>query len=210
MTRRTRIKICGITRLDDAFHASSLGADSIGLVFHRPSARFIDISAALAIRRSLPPFVTVTALFLDESEDWIKQVLEQVKPDCLQFHGSESVSECEIWDRPYIKSIPMGSVDDPEAYSELYTGAQGMLLDSNAAGRRGGSGDTFDWSKIPSTLACPIILAGGLDPSNVAQAIEQIHPWGVDVSSGVESAKGIKDARLVTQFFDQVFTGDSK
>ena len=209
MEYRTRIKICGITRLDHALHVAQLGVDSIGLVFYPKSPRFIDVESAITIRQALPPFVTVTALFLNEKHSWIQEVVERVKPDCLQFHGAESIETCEQWQRPYLKSIPMGSVSDASAYAAEYPSAQGFLLDSNVAGRRGGSGDTFDWSKIPSSFGSPLLLAGGLNPGNVAEAITQVKPWGVDVSSGVESSKGIKDTELINQFFREVKRGDA-
>ena len=208
MNYRTRVKICGITRVQDARFAANRGADSIGLVFHQPSARAIEIEQALEIRKVLPPFVTVTALFLDESEDWISKVVHQLRPDCLQFHGNESPEFCESWLTPYIKSIPMGSIDDPDAYAQTYTLAQGFLLDSNVAGRLGGSGDTFDWSKIPASFEYPLVLAGGLDASNVAAAIARVQPWGVDVSTGVEVSRGVKSTDLIDQFFDEVVRGD--
>jgi phosphoribosylanthranilate isomerase len=204
MPIRTRIKICGITRLSDALRVAEFGGDAIGLVFHQQSPRAIALENALKIRQSIPPFVTVTALFMNESEDWITQVLDTVKPDCLQFHGDETAEFCRQWSRPFVKAIPMGSVDDASHYAEQYPEAQGFLLDSNVAGRQGGSGDTFDWSKIPSTFDFPLILAGGLSPSNVAAAIAQIKPWGVDVSSGVEQSKGIKDHDLIAHLFDEV------
>ena len=208
MKLRTRIKICGITRVQDAMHAARSGADSIGLVFHPPSPRLLDLDRALEIRRLLPPFVTVTALFLDESENWIAEVVHRLRPDCLQFHGNEEAEFCEAWRVPYIKSIPMGSIDDPSAYAAQHRNAQGFLLDSNAAGRQGGSGDTFDWSKIPSDFERPLILAGGIKPSNVADAIVRVKPWGVDVSTGVETSKGVKDSDLIDQFFHEVERGD--
>jgi len=208
MNYRTRVKICGITRVEDARFAANRGADSIGLVFHQPSARAIEIEQALEIRRVLPPFVTVTALFLDESEDWIAKVVHQLRPDCLQFHGNESPRFCESWLTPYIKAIPMGSIDDPDAYAQTYTLAQGFLLDSNVAGRLGGSGDTFDWSKIPASFEYPLLLAGGMNASNVAAAIARVQPWGVDVSTGVEVSRGVKSTDLIDQFFDEVERGD--
>ena len=206
---RTRTKICGITRLEDARHAARCGVDSIGLVFHPPSPRLIDIEQAFAIRSALPPFLTVTALFLNESEDWVAEVLHRVKPDCLQFHGTETTEFCEAWGLPYIKSIPMGSIDDPIAYANNHPKAQGFLLDSNAAGRQGGSGDTFDWSKIPLEFDFPLILAGGMSPSNVAEAIARVAPFAVDVSSGVETSYGIKDPELMDQFVMAVRQGDA-
>lgn len=205
---RTRIKICGINNLDDAMQVARSGADALGLVMHKPSPRSVDIEVAAEIRRQMPAFITVTALFLDESADWIQQVIDRVRPDCLQFHGTESPEFCQSWNRPYIKAIPMGSVDDIEAYATSYPGCQGFLLDSHVAGRQGGSGDTFDWSLIPSTFQYPLILAGGLSPSNVAEAVTQVQPWAVDVSSGVESEKGVKDRALIRQFCEEVLRVD--
>jgi phosphoribosylanthranilate isomerase len=150
----------------------------------------------------------VTALFLDESQDWIAEVVNQLRPDCLQFHGNESPEICEAWLLPYMKVIPMGSIEDPVAYAQSYKSAQGFLFDSNLAGLQGGSGDTFDWSKIPASFRYPLVLAGGLNPSNVAAAIARVKPWGVDVSSGVEVSKGVKSADLMDQFFQEVKRGD--
>ncbi len=208
MNQRTRVKICGITRERDARCAAAMGADSIGLVFHQPSQRVVTLEQAEAIRRILPPFVTLTALFLDETEDWIAQVVHRLRPDCLQFHGSESPEFCEAWSIPYLKSIPMGSTADAVLYAKAYDSAQGFLFDSNAAGRLGGSGDTFDWSQIPTSFEYPMLLAGGINASNVAGAIARIRPWGVDVSTGVETSKGIKNADLIKHFFHEVKRGD--
>ena len=205
---RTRIKICGITNIEDARQVAECGADSIGLVFHRKSPRFVEPALAAQIRHSLPAFVTVTALFMDETGEWVDEVMQQVRPDCLQFHGSEDADFCEQWNAPYIKAIPMGSVQDADEYAGAYRHAQGFLMDSNAAGRQGGSGDTFDWSKIPSTFQYPLILAGGLNPQNVANAISQVHPWAVDVSSGVERSRGIKDKHLIHHFCKEVIRVD--
>ncbi len=190
-------------------HCASLGADSIGLVFHPPSPRFIGIAEAIQIRRTLPPFVTVTALFLNEDQDWMEQVVKSVKPDCLQFHGDENVETCKHFGSPYIKAIPMGSEIDAQNYARLFPSAQGFLLDSNVAGRMGGSGDTFNWSDIPSSFGSPLVLAGGLNPGNVAEAITQVKPWAVDVSSGVEASKGVKDKELINEFFNEVRRGDA-
>jgi phosphoribosylanthranilate isomerase len=206
---RTRIKICGVTQLSEALLIAEQGADSIGLVFHRKSPRFIGLDAALKIRDAMPPFVTITALFMDETEAWVSKVLSSINPDCLQFHGEEPESDCVRWNQPYIKTISMGSAVDVEAYAQQYFSAQGFLFDSNAAGRQGGSGDTFEWSKIPLSFDRPLILAGGLNPANVADAVSQVRPWGVDVSSGVEVSKGVKDLNLVNQFFLEVKRGDA-
>ena len=209
MVERTRIKICGITRMCDAQQVAELGGDAIGLVFHPQSPRAIEIDTAVKIRQAMPPFVTVTALFMNEKESWVEQVMETVRPDCIQFHGKETPEFCRQWSSPFIKAIPMGSVDDPVSYARQFSEAQGFLLDSNVAGRQGGSGDTFDWSKIPSTFDLPLVLAGGLNPSNVATAIAQVKPWGVDVSSGVEQSRGIKNPKLIAQLFKEVKRVDS-
>jgi phosphoribosylanthranilate isomerase len=206
---RTRIKICGVTQVSEALLIAEQGADSIGLVFHRKSPRFIGLDAARKIRDAMPPFVTITALFMDETEAWVSEVLSAINPDCLQFHGEEPESDCVRWNQPYIKTISMGSAVNVEAYAQHYFSAQGFLFDSNAAGRQGGSGDTFDWSKIPLSFDRPLILAGGLNPMNVAGAVSQVRPWGVDVSSGVEMSKGVKDLNLVNQFFLEVKRGDA-
>jgi len=205
---RTRIKICGLKTVQDALLVSECGADSIGLNFHRNSPRFIELDVAAKIRQQVPAFITMTALFMDESPDFVSQVIEQVKPDCLQFHGKETTEFCESWGLPYIKAIPMGSTSDANDFARAYPTAQGFLLDSNVTGRQGGSGDTFDWSKIPSTFQYPLILAGGLNPQNVAEAISQVHPWAVDVSSGVEQIKAVKDPDLIRQFCKEVFRAD--
>lgn len=210
MKHRTRVKICGITRVQDARYAAAMGADSIGLVLHQASPKRVTLEQAVEIRRILPPFVTVTAVLLNETGDWVKQVVQRLRPDCLQFHGQEEPDFCEAWTIPYIKAIPMGSTQNPDEYAANYASAQGFLLDSNAAGRLGGSGDTFDWSRIPTSFAAPLILAGGINPSNVAEAIARIKPWGVDVSSGVEVAKGVKDKDLIDQFFNEVRRGDEQ
>ena len=205
---RTRIKICGLKSRQEALLVANCGADSIGLVFHQPSPRFIDLHNAVEIRRALPAFITVTALFLNETSEWVEQVVHDVKPDCIQFHGTESPEFCAQWGLPFIKAIPMASVEYPVDYASSYLGAQGFLLDSNAAGLLGGSGDTFDWSLIPSNFRFPLILAGGLTPLNVADAVAQVRPWAVDVSSGVEKSRGVKDALLIQQFCKEVHRVD--
>lgn len=207
-TQRTRIKICGLQTYEEAKLAADYGADSIGLVFHAPSPRYIELENAIAIRRQLPAFVTVTALFLNETDAWVSQVVEQLRPDCLQFHGTEAPQLCQQWGLPYIKAIPMASVENPDRFASEYLLAQGFLMDSNAAGRLGGSGDTFDWSKIPSNFHYPLILAGGLTPLNVADAVAQVKPWAVDVSSGVEKSRGVKDLSLIKQFCKEVHRAD--
>jgi phosphoribosylanthranilate isomerase len=152
----------------------------------------------------MPAFVTVTVLFLNESAQQVEQVIERVKPDCLQFHGDESGEFCEQWGLPYIKAIPMASVVDIKAYVDGFDAAQGFLLDSNSAGRIGGTGGTFDWTRVPPNFHRPLILAGGLNPRNVADAVTQVSPWAVDVSSGVERSRGVKDKGLIQAFCEEV------
>ncbi len=206
---RTRVKICGLTRAQDVAAAARHGADAIGLVFHPPSPRAVSIERAIELARCLPPFVTVTALFLDDDDARIAEVVERVRPDCLQFHGRETPAGCSAWGMPYLKAIPMASVADPRAYAAEYTDARGFLLDSNAAGRLGGSGDTFDWTQIPASFDYPLILAGGINADNVVDAIARVRPWGVDVSSGVETARGIKSEAMIAEFMRAVTLADA-
>lgn len=204
---RTRIKICGITRIEDIDAAVDAGADAIGLVLVPSSPRFINIETAQALAAAIPPFVTRVGLFMDQSATEVDEVLEQVDLDLLQFHGQESPAFCEQWSLDYIKAIPMGGGVDPQGFAANYQNTRAFLLDSNALGGAGGMGETFDWQAIPE-LPRPVILAGGLNPENVRSAVTQTHPWAVDVSSGVESAKGIKDAAKIRSFIQQVYKGD--
>lgn len=201
---RTRVKICGITRPDDAVEAARLGVDSIGLVFHESSPRAVDLPTARAVRAAIPPFVTVAALFMDATADRVREVLAGVSVDLLQFHGSESPDYCAGFGRPYIKAVPMAAGSRPEQVLGAHEQAAGFLLDSHGAGEQGGSGVVFDWRAIPDLRGRPLILAGGLTPDNVADAVSQVRPWAVDVSSGVESAPGVKDARRMASFINEV------
>ena len=204
----TAIKICGITRVEDALIAVQAGAQAIGLVLYDRSPRNVTRSNARAIVRALPPFVTSVALLVDPDADYARAVIEEVRPQLLQFHGNESPAFCESFEVPYIKAIRVRAETDLLQCARLHAGAKGLLLDAYVDGNHGGTGETFDWSRIPSDLPLPLILAGGLNPVNVAQAIRQIRPWAVDVSSGVESAKGIKDANKVTAFIRGVRDAD--
>jgi phosphoribosylanthranilate isomerase len=206
---RTRIKFCGITRLDDARRAADLGVDALGFVFTRRSQRFIGIRDARAIRGELPPFVTVVALFMDDEPGWIEEVIAGISPDLLQFHGDEDDGYAASFQRPYIKAVPMASVADPSRYIADYPDAAGFLLDSHAQGARGGTGRAFEWSRVPGHRAQPFVLAGGLMPSTVADAILAVKPYGVDVSSGIESAPGIKDPAKMRDFVNAVRTADA-
>ncbi len=206
---RTRIKFCGITRVDDARLGAGLGVDAIGFVFTRTSQRFIGITQARAIRAELPPFVTAVALFMDDEPGWIEEVVSGVQPDLLQFHGAESDRFAASFARPYIKAVPMASVADAARHAAEFPSAAGFLLDSHARGARGGTGRTFDWAQVPSPGGHPYVLAGGLTPQNVADAIAAVRPYGVDVSSGIESAPGIKDPVKMRAFATAVRSADA-
>jgi phosphoribosylanthranilate isomerase len=205
---RTRIKICGITRVEDGLSAARLGADAIGLVFYPPSPRAITPAQAKHIVKSLPPFVTVVGLFVDEQRPVVEQVLKEVPIDLLQFQGDESVEACSGFGRPWIKAIHMRPDIDLVAMEQVYAGASGLLLDTYQAGVPGGTGQVFDWNRIPQSMTGRIILAGGLNGDNVTQAIRQLRPYGVDVSGGVEASKGIKDAAKIEAFIAGVKRGD--
>jgi phosphoribosylanthranilate isomerase len=199
-----RSKICGITRIEDALVAARAGADAIGLVFYAPSPRAVSIQQARAIVAALPPFITVVGLFVNASRCEINETLEAVRLDLLQFHGDETPEQCWGYERPYIKALRVRPGDDIAATCELYPGATGFLLDAFVEGVPGGTGVAFDWGLVPARLSKPIILAGGLTPENVSEAIQQVRPYGVDVSGGVEQGKGIKDSRRVEGFLKAV------
>jgi len=207
--RRTRVKICGITRQEDARAASRLGVDAIGLVFYHGSPRAVDAGQAAGICRVLPPFVTSVGLFVDPAAEDVHAVLDAVPLDLLQFHGDETAEFCRGFGRPYIKAIRMREGLDPVACAREYADARGILLDSFNAAAHGGTGEVFDWSRIPGGLDLPVVLAGGLGPGNVEQAIVRVRPYAVDVSSGVERGKGIKDADKMAAFMRGVNRGDS-
>jgi phosphoribosylanthranilate isomerase len=197
---RTRVKICGITRIEDALAVAAAGADAIGLVFAEKSPRRVTPAQAKAIVAALPPFVTVVGLFVDAPAEHIREVLGQVPLDLLQFHGRETPENCRQFGRPYIKAIRMAPDVDLRAEARRYPDAAGLLLDSYHPQMEGGTGKTFDWARVPADLGKPVVLAGGLNPGNVARAIAAVKPYAVDVSSGVESSKGIKDAAKVAAF----------
>jgi len=197
---RTRVKICGITRPQDALEAVRQGADAIGLVFYPPSPRAVSVAQAAAITRILPPFVTVVGLFVNAGEATLRQVLAEVPLDLLQFHGDETPEACGRYGRPYIKAVRMREDVDLQRLRRQYADAAGLLLDTYRKGVPGGTGEAFEWDRIPADLADQIILAGGLTPENVEQAIREVHPYAVDVSGGVEKAKGIKDPDKILAF----------
>ena len=197
---RTRVKICGITREEDALTAVRHGADAIGLVFVEASPRHVSIAQAQAAIRSLPPFIAVVGLFVDAEPSFIEQVLKEVRLDMLQFHGDESPEECQRYARPYMKAIRVRPDTNLLQYALDYPQASALLLDAHVEGVAGGTGQRFDWSLIPAELPMPIVLAGGLNADNVGEAIKQVRPYAVDVSGGVESQKGIKDAGKIAAF----------
>ncbi len=205
---RTRIKVCGFTNADDAVFAANLGVDAIGLVFYPPSPRHVSVSQAVAIVRALPAFVTVVALFVDEQESTVRDILTQVPVDCIQFHGNEPQEACCRYGKRYIKAIRMREGIDVPALAKHYGDADALLLDAYDPAKQGGTGNKFDWDLIPKTCQLPIILAGGLDASNVNLAIQQTRPYAVDVSSGVETGKGIKDQQKIAAFIAAVQQGD--
>ncbi len=208
---QVRVKICGITRPEDGVAAARLGADAIGLVFHTPSPRAVTIAQAREIAHHIPPFVTVVGLFVDAEPRLIRETLREVPLDMLQFHGDESPAACRGYGRPYIKALAMRDTMDVRSAAAQYHDAAGLLLDAWHEELRGGSGLCFDWERFPRELDRPLILAGGLNPENVMRAIEATRPWAVDVSSGVEREKGIKDpermAALMRNVFRYCFSG---
>ncbi|WP_217474519.1 phosphoribosylanthranilate isomerase [Stutzerimonas stutzeri] len=199
-----RSKICGITRVEDALIAAEAGADAIGLVFYAKSPRAVSIQQARAIISALPPFVTTVGLFVNASRCELNEILDAVALDTLQFHGDEQPADCEGFHRPWYKALRVKAGDDIRAQAARYVGASAILLDTFVAGVPGGTGEVFDWSLIPADLPKPLILAGGLTPDNVHQAVTEVQPFAVDVSGGVEVSKGIKDAAKVHEFVRQV------
>lgn len=216
MSMRTRVKICGITRVEDGVAAAHAGADAIGLVFWRGTPRAVRQTQARAIVAALPAFTTVVALFVDPDPAEVRAVLGAVPIDILQFHGAEPAAVCRSFGRPYLKAIAVDENRDLLESLSPFSDAAGLLFDAPPAeGRPGGTGRTFDWSRIPATLPRPLVLSGGLSPDNVARAIRALRPWAVDVSSGVEASgpdgrprAGIKDAAKIAAFIEEVRHAD--
>ena len=203
---RTRIKICGITRSGDAADAARAGADAIGLVFYPPSPRFLSTERAREIRDALPPFVQAVALFVNPDAAQVAQVIGRVHPSMLQFHGEESPEFCAQFGVPYVKACRVKKGVDALEYLRPFSGAAAWLFDSHVP-EYGGVGESFDWSLVPAAEK-PVILSGGLSQANVGEAVRRVRPWGVDVSSGVESAKGIKHAGKIAAFIAEVRNAD--
>lgn len=201
---RTRIKICGITRQQDADSAIAAGADSLGFVFYAPSPRNIAVESAAEIIPRLPAFVTSTALFVNESAETVREVIARTQVDLLQFHGDESPEYCAQFDRPYMKALRMKPGIDVVAECERFADAVAILLDAYRPGVPGGTGESFDWDMIPEDLPKPLVLAGGLTPENICTAVREVRPFAVDVSGGVEASKGIKDKDKIEKFTQEV------
>lgn len=207
---RTRIKICGITRKQDLDCAVQAGADAIGFVFYPPSPRYLTSGEAAALSVAVPPFITRVGLFVNAEPAFVQDVLAQVSIDVLQFHGEEDAAYCEQFGRPYLKAArvrPNSTRDDLLEFARAFPTAQGLLLDAWVEAY-GGAGQSFDWSLIPENLPLPMVLSGGLHAGNVVEAVTRLHPWAVDVSSGVEVAKGIKDAEKIAAFIAAVRKAD--
>lgn len=206
---RTRVKICGLTRRQDVQAAVEAGADAIGFVFYEHSARAIDPDVARELVAMVPPFVTCAGLFVNAGDQRIREILDVVPLGLLQFHGDEDPAFCRSFGRPWIKAARVKAGFDLVDYAARYAGAAGILADAWVDGY-GGGGEVFDWSLLPQERSRAIVLAGGLTPANVCQAVRSVRPWAVDVSSGVESAKGIKDAALINAFIAGVREADGR
>ena len=204
MKMNKRIKFCGMTRQQDVQCAIELGVDALGLVFEDRSARNVSVEQAQKLIEDIPPFVVKVGLFMNAEIAFVKNVLRNVQLNLLQFHGDENEDYCAQFDAPYIKAIPMGSVPCVKEYADGFSTATAFLLDSHSSGQMGGSGEKFSWQEVPQDLDKPLILAGGLTPENVNQAVSIVQPYAVDVSSGIETSKGIKDPAKMAKFIKEV------
>ena len=207
--RRTRVKICGITRPEHARAAAGAGADAIGLVFYEPSPRYVTRAAARAVCAALPPLVSVVGVFVNPRPREIEAAMEGLPVDLLQFHGEEPPELCAGTGKPYVKAVRVRSRDDIVAAAARYTDARALLLDAHHDALWGGTGSRFDWSVVPADVGRPIVLAGGLTPANVAEAIRLVRPFAVDVSGGVESAPAEKDAESIERFMKEVASAEA-
>ena len=206
---RTRVKICGITRPEDGRAAAQAGADAIGLVFYDRSPRYVEVDRAAEICAALPPFISVVGLFVNAPREQVESLVSRLPVDLLQFHGAEAADQCEGFGRPYIKAIGMKEDIDVAGVMQAHPQASGFLFDTWQPDNHGGGGVTFDWARLPGIGDRPAILAGGLTPDNVEQAVRQTRPWAVDVSSGVEQDKGVKSAEKIEAFIRGAVRGDT-
>ena len=200
MSHRTRIKICGLKEPAHARLAADEGADAVGLVFYGKSPRFVQAEQAAAVAAALPPYVAAVGLFVDEPAESIAALLRRVPLDLLQFQGDETAEFCESFGRPYVRAVRMEEGVDLLEYGRRFKRCRALLLDAHVPGLPGGTGRTFDWKRVPRDLPVPLILSGGLDAANVGEAIREVRPWAVDVSSGVESSRGVKDPAKIVEF----------
>lgn len=205
---RTRVKICGITSVGDGLAAARQGADAIGLIFHPPSPRRVTLERAAEIAASLPPFVARVAVFVNPSAEHVNAVIGACRPSLLQFHGAETPEFCRVFGVPYLRAVRVRSGVDLLESLAPYEDAAGWLLDAYRDDLYGGTGERFDWGLVPSRLTRPMVLSGGLDAANVGDAVRRVRPWAVDVSSSVESAKGVKDERLIAALIAGVRNAD--
>lgn len=205
---RTRVKICGLTRPEDVVSASNAGADALGFVFYEPSPRSVSVDEAAGLLRHVPPFVVATGLFVNPTRQFVEEVLAKVPLDLLQFHGDESPDFCDSFAARWIKAVRVRTEGDiQQAFSDFHK-SSGLLVDAWTPDKFGGTGQRFNWDLIPTSRPLPLILAGGLASDNVAGAVEQVRPWGVDVSGGVEQSKGIKSVAKMTDFINEVHRVD--
>ncbi|MBV1879353.1 MAG: phosphoribosylanthranilate isomerase [Pseudomonadales bacterium] len=204
---RTRIKICGITNIDDANAAIDAGVDALGFVMYAKSPRYITVEAAMELVEKIPPFVTTVALFVNESSEFVNRVLDQVSFDLCQFHGDESDQYCRQFKKPFLKAIRVKKDMSLQQVVDEYPSSHGVLLDTYVPGNYGGTGESIDWQALP-TLRNKVVLAGGLEPNNVAAAISLVNPYGIDVSSGVEAQQGRKDINKIRDFVNAVAAAD--
>jgi len=209
LEHRTRVKICGIRDPAHARVAAEAGADAIGFVFYGPSPRYVQADEAAPIAARLPPYVSAVGLFVDASEAEVRAVLERVPLDLLQFQGDEPADFCARFGKPFVRAVRMAKGTDLLEYATRFSAAKALLLDAHAPGIPGGTGRMFDWSDIPPGLRIPLILSGGLTPENVGRAVREVRPWAVDVSSGVESSRGVKDPRKIVEFIRSVRREDA-
>jgi phosphoribosylanthranilate isomerase len=200
----TRVKFCGFTRLEDVHAAAALGVDAVGFVMTRKSKRYVGIEQAMALRDAVPPFVTSVVLVMDDDPAYLDEIVRRVRPDMLQFHGVETDEACAAHGVRYLKAIAMGEGEGALGRLRAYPRATGLLLDGHGLGETGGSGERFDWTRMPRDLAQPLVLAGGLTADNVGEAIRLARPWGVDLSSGIETSPGLKDRAKMERFLAAV------
>jgi phosphoribosylanthranilate isomerase len=207
---RTRIKFCGMTRAGDVRFACELGVDAIGFVFAERSLRRLRLHDAESLRSAVAPLVSVIALCMDNPPREVTRIIDALEPDLMQFHGQEDDAFCSQFGVPFLKALPMHAVSADEAIAQLaqYPSASGFVFDAHSPGSPGGGGQSFDWSQLPQEMARPWLLAGGLNPGNVAAAVRSVRPWGVDVSSGIEREPGLKDAESMLQFVREVMSAD--